>query len=91
MYGKPARFGVWWVSTGHQRIPNDVEASQLVEQREGERLPLSAFHRQPDDAVVVWAGQSCVVPLVDSQVGSQVVVYGVFHLHVYDGEGFSQP
>jgi len=45
MRREPTRFGVRRVSTGQQGFSNDVEASQLMEQRERERSSLSAFHR----------------------------------------------
>ena len=50
-----------------------------MEQRESERLPLSTFHREPDDAIMVRAREGSVVPFEDSEVRSQVVVDGVLH------------
>ena len=76
---EPTLADVWWVSASHQGISDDVEASQLVEQREREGFPLSAFHREPDDAVMIWAGEGRVVPFEEPEVRSQVVVDGVFH------------
>jgi len=40
---------------------------------------------------VVWAGEGCVVPFEDSEVGSEVVVDGVFHRQVCDRERFLEP
>lgn len=91
MGSQSVRLGMRWVSTSHQRFSYDVQTPQLMEQREGESFSLSAFHREPNDAVVVRTGQSRVVPFEDTEVRSQVVVYGVFHRHVCNRERFLEP